>query len=169
MVNSQWGIADVVVASASPAEVEGRLRLVSERGNAPASTTASTSRQGVQNGDGLIRSGDLVVDTNGCPAACMAIRSTWRTRSSSCSSIWCSIRAACSRVRSLRCRRCGATTNTAAPTRGRYLRRLHAKAGRRVRASHRHRNVGYRFDPPEENEHGEAAAKDAAHGESGES
>ena len=35
VVNSQWGIADVVVASASPAEVEGRLRLVSERGNAP--------------------------------------------------------------------------------------------------------------------------------------
>ena len=33
VVNSQWGIADVVVASASPAEVEGRLRLVSERGN----------------------------------------------------------------------------------------------------------------------------------------
>ena len=30
------------------------------------------------------------------------------------------------------------------------------------------RNVGYRFDPPEEDEH-EAAAKDAAHGKSGES
>ena len=29
VVNSQWGIADVVVSTASPAEVEGRLRLVS--------------------------------------------------------------------------------------------------------------------------------------------
>ena len=69
VVNSQWGIADVVVASASPAEVEGRLRLVSERGNAPASTAASTGEQGVQNEDGLIRSGDLVVDTNGYTAS----------------------------------------------------------------------------------------------------
>ena len=59
VVNSQWGIA----------EVEGRLRLVSERGNAPASTAASTGEQGVQNEDGLIRSGDLVVDTNGYTAS----------------------------------------------------------------------------------------------------
>ena len=50
-----------------------------------------------------------------------------------------------------------------------HIRRLRAKLG----GEYEHligtvRNVGYRFDPPEENEH-EAAAKDAAHGESGES
>ena len=50
-----------------------------------------------------------------------------------------------------------------------HVRRLRAKLG----GEYEHligtvRNVGYRFDPPEEDEH-EAAAKDAAHGESGES
>ena len=50
-----------------------------------------------------------------------------------------------------------------------HIRRLRAKLG----GEYEHligtvRNVGYRFDPPEEDEH-EAAAKDAAHGESGES
>ena len=71
VVNSQWGIADVVVTSASPAEVEGRLRLVSERGNAPATTVsggaASDSSTTVE--DGQIRSGDLIVDTNGYTAS----------------------------------------------------------------------------------------------------
>lgn len=113
VVNSQWGIADVVVASASPAEVEGRLRLVSERGNAPASTAASTGEQGVQNEDGLIRSGDLVVDTNGYTASLHGhpidlaykefellkylVQHPGRVFTRSC------------------CRRCGATTITAAP------------------------------------------------------
>ena len=69
VVNSQWGIADVVVATASPAEVEGRLRLVSERGNAPVNAASGSGEQGVQNEDGLIRSGDLVVDTNGYTAS----------------------------------------------------------------------------------------------------
>ena len=69
VVNSQWGIADVVVATASPAEVEGRLRLVSERGNAPVNAASCSGEQGVQNEDGLIRSGDLVVDTNGYTAS----------------------------------------------------------------------------------------------------
>lgn len=68
VVNSQWGIADVVVASASPAEVEGRLRLVSERGNAPI-TGASTTDDSERTEDGQIRSGDLVVDTNGYTAS----------------------------------------------------------------------------------------------------
>ena len=64
VVNSQWGIADVVVASASPAEVEGRLRLVSERGNSPVNAVSGSGESGVQNEDGMIHSGDLVVDTN---------------------------------------------------------------------------------------------------------
>ena len=68
VVNSQWGIADVVVASASPAEVEGRLRLVSERGNAPI-TGASATDDSERTEDGQIRSGDLVVDTNGYTAS----------------------------------------------------------------------------------------------------
>ena len=68
VVNSQWGIADVVVASASPAEVEGRLRLVSERGNAPI-TGASATVDSERTEDGQIRSGDLVVDTNGYTAS----------------------------------------------------------------------------------------------------
>ena len=68
VVNSQWGIADVVVASASPAEVEGRLRLLSERGNAPI-TGASTTDDSERTEDGQIRSGDLVVDTNGYTAS----------------------------------------------------------------------------------------------------
>ena len=58
VVNSQWGIA----------EVEGRLRLVSERGNAPI-TGASTTDDSERTEDGQIRSGDLVVDTNGYTAS----------------------------------------------------------------------------------------------------
>ena len=46
VVNSQWGIADVVVASASPAEVEGRLRLVSERGNSPVNAVSGSGESG---------------------------------------------------------------------------------------------------------------------------
>lgn len=69
VVNSQWGIADVVVASASPAEVEGRLRLVSERGNSPVNAVSGSGESGVQNEDGMIHSGDLVVDTNGYTAS----------------------------------------------------------------------------------------------------
>ena len=69
-VNSQWGIADVVVATASPAEVEGRLRLVSERGNAPAAAAAGSPAESTTTvEDGQIRSGDLIVDTNGYTAS----------------------------------------------------------------------------------------------------
>ena len=70
VVNSQWGVADVVVTTASPAEVEGRLRLVSERGNAPLSnTTTNGELSTVRTEDGQIRSGELVVDTNGYTAS----------------------------------------------------------------------------------------------------
>ena len=70
VVNSQWGIADVVVATASPAEVEGRLRLVSERGNAPAAAAAGSPAESTTTvEDGQIRSGDLIVDTNGYTAS----------------------------------------------------------------------------------------------------
>ena len=70
VVNSQWGIADVIVSAASPAEVEGRLRLVSERGNTTLSNTVSTGEiAALHSEDGQIRSGELVVDTNGYTAS----------------------------------------------------------------------------------------------------
>ena len=70
VVNSQWGIADVVVTTASPAEVEGRLRLVSERGNAPTAAAAGSPAESTTTvEDGQIRSGDLIVDTNGYTAS----------------------------------------------------------------------------------------------------
>ena len=159
VVNSQWGIADV----------EGRLRRVSERGKAPASTAASTGEQGVQNEDGLIRSGDLVVDTNGYTASLHGhpidlaykefellkylVQHPGRvfTRAQLLQEVG------------------GYDYYGGTRTVDVHIRRLRAKLG----GEYEHligtvRNVGYRFDPPEENEH-EAAAKDAAHGESGES
>lgn len=67
-INIQWGVADVVVSNASPAEVEGRLHLVCERGQAaPATTRTSVERDNYRD-DGQIRSGDLVVDTKGYTA-----------------------------------------------------------------------------------------------------
>lgn len=69
VVNAQWGVADIVVTTASPAEIEGRLRLVSERGNSPMSYTNSEGEISTVRGeDGQIRSGDLLVDTNGYTA-----------------------------------------------------------------------------------------------------
>ena len=169
VVNSQWGIADVVVATASPAEVEGRLRLVSERGNAPVNAASGSGEQGVQNEDGLIRSGDLVVDTNGYTASLHGhpidlaykefellkylVQHPGRvfTRAQLLQEVW------------------GYDYYGGTRTVDVHIRRLRAKLG----GEYEHligtvRNVGYRFDPPEEDEH-EAAAKDAAHGESGES
>lgn len=64
-INFQWGVADVVVSSASPAEVEGRLRLVSERSHSVSSVSHTTHESGSNQENGRIRSGDLVVDTNG--------------------------------------------------------------------------------------------------------
>lgn len=64
-VNGQWGISDVMLASASPAEVEGRLRLASECRTAGAPTVAPTGMQkdAPTDSEGIIRSGELVVDT----------------------------------------------------------------------------------------------------------
>jgi DNA-binding response OmpR family regulator len=50
-VNVEWGVDDVVLTTASPAEVEARLRLVTER--------LAAARDDVSP---LIRNGDLVVD-----------------------------------------------------------------------------------------------------------
>ncbi|MDF7640274.1 response regulator transcription factor [Bifidobacterium sp. ESL0784] len=67
-INIQWGVADVMVSSASPAEVEGRLRLVCERGQATPTMSRTSVEQENYREDGQIRSGDLVVDTKGYTA-----------------------------------------------------------------------------------------------------
>jgi DNA-binding response OmpR family regulator len=52
-LNADWGLDDVVLASAGPAEVEARLRLaVGRRGNA----------NGGENTGGLIKAGELTID-----------------------------------------------------------------------------------------------------------
>ncbi|NMM99004.1 Transcriptional regulatory protein glnR [Bifidobacterium sp. DSM 109959] len=163
VVNSQWGIADVVVATASPAEVEGRLRLVSERGNAPATASSSLpADSGTAVEDGQIRSGDLIVDTNGYTASLHGqpidlaykefellkylVQHPGRvfTRAQLLQEVW------------------GYDYYGGTRTVDVHIRRLRAKLG----GEYEHligtvRNVGYRFDPPE-NDHGETAAKQAA-------
>ena len=141
VVNSQWGIADVVVASASPAEVEGRLRLVSERGNSPVNAVSGSGESGVQNEDGMIHSGDLEFEL-----LKYLVQHPGRvfTRAQLLQEVW------------------GYDYYGGTRTVDVHIRRLRAKLG----GEYEHvigtvRNVGYRFDPPEEEE-GEAAAKDAA-------
>jgi DNA-binding response OmpR family regulator len=63
VINNDWGLTDLVVSSASPAEVETRLRLVSERINQLQPPTQQEPKQ-IQTFNGQIRSGDLVVDPN---------------------------------------------------------------------------------------------------------
>nr|WP_217625357.1 MULTISPECIES: response regulator transcription factor [Bifidobacterium] len=162
VVNSTWGIADVVVSSASPAEVEGRLRLVSERGNSPLGSgtngSAGASEPGTVNADGQIRSGDLVVDTNGYTASLHGhpidlaykefellkylVQHPGRvfTRAQLLQEVW------------------GYDYYGGTRTVDVHIRRLRAKLG----GEYEHligtvRNVGYRFDPPEDEADGLAA------------
>ncbi|MBT1173917.1 response regulator transcription factor [Bifidobacterium sp. MA2] len=163
VVNSQWGIADVVVSTASPAEVEGRLRLVSERGNAPTAPAATGGAdKGVTTEDGQIRSGDLIVDTNGYTASLHGrpidlaykefellkylVQHPGRvfTRAQLLQEVW------------------GYDYYGGTRTVDVHIRRLRAKLG----GEYEHligtvRNVGYRFDPPDD-ESEESAAKAAA-------
>ena len=113
VVNGEWGVSDVIVNTASPAEVEGRLRLVTERVATYNVMPNALANSGPEDEDGLIRSGDLVVDTNGYTANLRGVPSTWHTRSSSCSNTSSSTPVACSRERSC-CRRFGVMTTTAA-------------------------------------------------------
>ena len=161
VVNSQWGIADVVVSTASPAEVEGRLRLVSERGNAPANMVPATDG-GTAAADGQIRSGDLIVDTNGYTASLHGhpidlaykefellkylVQHPGRvfTRAQLLQEVW------------------GYDYYGGTRTVDVHIRRLRAKLG----GEYEHligtvRNVGYRFDPPDEDSE-ESAAKSAS-------
>ena len=66
VVNASWGVSDVMLTTASPAEVEGRLRLASQRGGSAESTSkehAVDSGSVEINSSGQMCSGDLVVDT----------------------------------------------------------------------------------------------------------
>ena len=163
VVNSQWGIADVVVSTASPAEVEGRLRLVSERGNSPAgSPTGGSVDANAPIEDGQLRSGDLIVDTNGYTASLHGrpidlaykefellkylVQHPGRvfTRAQLLQEVW------------------GYDYYGGTRTVDVHIRRLRAKLG----GEYEHligtvRNVGYRFDPPDD-EQEEDSAKAAA-------
>lgn len=50
-VNAEWGVDEIVLPTAGPAEVDARLRLVRSRGTDPAGT-----------GDGSLQLGELVID-----------------------------------------------------------------------------------------------------------
>ena len=149
--------------------VEGRLRLVSERGNAPTGSAAGAAETGVQNEDGLIRSGDLVVDTNGYTASLRShpidlaykefellkylVQHPGRvfTRAQLLQEVW------------------GYDYYGGTRTVDVHIRRLRAKLG----GEYEHvigtvRNVGYRFDPPEEEEGENAAMASAAHADASE-
>ena len=60
VVNAQWGVADVVVQTASPAEVEARLRLVCQRDTPQVQTDQHQHATEDQVPTGRVRCGDLV-------------------------------------------------------------------------------------------------------------
>lgn len=66
VVNPSWGVNDVMLTTASPAEVEGRLRLAAKRAVSADSSSSSTVADSTSvevNSNGQMCSGDLVVDT----------------------------------------------------------------------------------------------------------
>ncbi|EFA22227.1 transcriptional regulatory protein, C-terminal domain protein [Bifidobacterium gallicum DSM 20093 = LMG 11596] len=149
VVTAEWGVADVIVHTASPAEVEGRLKLVSERGTTFMHYASNTDMNGGSE-DGLIRCGELVVDTNGYTASMRnqpldlaykefellkyLVQHPGRvfTRAQLLQEVW------------------GYDYYGGTRTVDVHIRRLRAKLG----GEYEHligtvRNVGYRFDPPE--------------------
>ena len=165
VVNSQWGIADVVVATASPAEVEGRLRLVSERGNVPAAAAAGSPAESTTTvEDGQIRSGDLIVDTNGYTASLHGRPIDRQSPgSSTSSSTRSSTPAACFTRAQLLQEVWGYDYDGGTRTVDVHIRRLRAKLG----GEYEHligtvRNVGYRLRPAGERTRAIAAAQQAA-------
>lgn len=152
-VNGQWGVTDVVVCTASPAEVEGRLRLVCERAADAPAVVPSQKDQGVYREDGRVRSGDLIVDTKSYTASLKGqpidlaykefellkylVQHPHRvfTRAQLLQEVW------------------GYDYYGGTRTVDVHIRRLRAKLG----GEYEHmigtvRNVGYRFDPPEESD-----------------
>ena len=166
VVNAEWGVADVIVSTASPAEVEARLRLVSERGASYGTAFAGSAATGsskVETEDGQLRSGDLVVDTNGYTASLHGrpidlaykefellkylVQHPGRvfTRAQLLQEVW------------------GYDYYGGTRTVDVHIRRLRAKLG----GEYEHfigtvRNVGYRFDPPEDERQADEARQAAA-------
>ena len=162
VVNGEWGVSDVIVNTASPAEVEGRLRLVTERVATYNVMPNALANSGPEDEDGLIRSGDLVVDTNGYTANLRGVPIDLAykefellkylvqhpgrvfTRAQLLQEVW------------------GYDYYGGTRTVDVHVRRLRAKLG----GEYEHligtvRNVGYRFDPPEE-ESANNTAREAA-------
>lgn len=154
VVNAQWGIADIVIDSASPAEIEARLRLIAERGRPmPAQGGATGVGSSFDTQEGVIRCGELVVDTNGYTASLRGkpIDLAYKefellkylvlhpgrvfTRAQLLQEVW------------------GYDYYGGTRTVDVHIRRLRAKLG----GEYEHligtvRNVGYRFDPPQDRE-----------------
>lgn len=152
VVNTAWGITDIIVESASPAEVEGRLRLASGRGAVtPVQFIGGESDESMS--DGRIRCGDLTVDINGYTASLKGqpIDLAYKefellkylvqhphhvfTRAQLLQEVW------------------GYDYYGGTRTVDVHIRRLRAKLG----SEYEHligtvRNVGYRFDPDDEDE-----------------
>lgn len=162
VVNSSWGIADVIVNSASPAEVEARLRIISEHSTGNDTVRTKSQQVSSHNDDGQIRSGELIVDTNGYTASLFGrpidlaykefellkylVQHPGRvfTRAQLLQEVW------------------GYDYYGGTRTVDVHIRRLRAKLG----GEYEHligtvRNVGYRFDPPEGSER-EAQAQEQA-------
>lgn len=146
VMSSQWGATDVIVKSASPAEVECRIQLAAER----TVSLDDDDTDDMDMGDGVIRCGDLIVDTNGYTASLRGapldlaykefellkylVQHPGRvfTRAQLLQEVW------------------GYDYYGGTRTVDVHVRRLRAKLG----AEYEHligtvRNVGYRFDPPE--------------------
>lgn len=68
VINSEWGVSDLILPSASPAEVEARLRLVNERGVRGMSRMAPAQSEKKDGDAGILRSGGLVINTAGFSA-----------------------------------------------------------------------------------------------------
>lgn len=162
VVNSSWGISDVIVNSASPAEVEARLRMISEHSNGYDTIRTKSQHISSHDDDGQIRSGELIVDTNGYTASLFGhpidlaykefellkylVQHPGRvfTRAQLLQEVW------------------GYDYYGGTRTVDVHIRRLRAKLG----GEYEHligtvRNVGYRFDPPEGSER-EAQAQEQA-------
>ena len=70
VVNSQWGIATWWWRPLPRPKLRGVFAWYpSRRGNSPVNAVSGSGESGVQNEDGMIHSGDLVVDTNGYTAS----------------------------------------------------------------------------------------------------
>lgn len=150
VVNAQWGVADVVVQTASPAEVEARLRLVCQRDTPQVQADQHQRITEDQVPTGRVRCGDLVVDTESYTARVHGrpidlaykefellkylVQHPGRvfTRAQLLQEVW------------------GYDYYGGTRTVDVHIRRLRAKLG----GEYEHligtvRNVGYRFDPPE--------------------